>query len=55
MQVAITLVNLGNAYGDLGDAKMKKELLERALIIQEAPYDKDYVQIAITLVNLETV
>ena len=30
-EVAITLSNLGNAYGDLGDAKGKKARLERAL------------------------
>ena len=29
-EVAMTLINLGNAYGDLGDTKKKKELLERA-------------------------
>ena len=34
-EVAITLVNLGNAYGDLGDAAKKRDLLERALAINE--------------------
>merc|ERR1711943_110160 len=29
-EVAITLANLGNAYGYLGDAQKKRDLLERA-------------------------
>ena len=33
--VAITLTNLANTYGDLGDALKKQNLLERALKIQE--------------------
>ena len=45
-EVAITLVNLGNAYGDLGDAKQKKELLERALVIDERHYGKEHPEVA---------
>ena len=36
--MVITLANLGNAYGDLGDALQMKELLERALRIEEREY-----------------
>ena len=35
MQVANTLTNLGIAYGQLGDPRKQKDLLERALKIQE--------------------
>jgi tetratricopeptide (TPR) repeat protein len=30
-----TIVNLGNVWGDLGNAALKKEYLERALALQE--------------------
>ena len=50
--MAITLTNLGNAYGALGDAAKKKELLERALAIEEAAYGPDHPEVAITLTNL---
>ena len=33
-EVAITLINLGNAYGSLGDATKQRDLLERALNIK---------------------
>jgi len=52
VEVAITLVNLGTAYGDLGDAKQMKAFLERALIIQEWHYGPDHVEVARTLTNL---
>lgn len=52
IQVAITLTNLGNTYGDLGDFRRQKELLEQALVILERHYGKDHVQMAITLTNL---
>ena len=52
VKVAITLMNLGNAYGDLGDYEKKKALLERALQIQESHYGQDHVNVAITLTNL---
>jgi len=52
VEVALTLVNLANAYGDLGDVRQKKTLLEKALAIFEAHYGKEHVGVAITLVNL---
>ena len=45
-EVAITLTNLGNAYGALGDRKTK-ELLERALAIKEAAYGPEHTEVAI--------
>ena len=42
----ITLGSLGNAYGALGDAKQKKELLERALVIEERHYGKEHPEVA---------
>ena len=36
----------------MGDAKQKKELLERALVIFERHYGKEHLQVAITLYNL---
>jgi len=36
------LFEIGNAYGALGDAQKSKELLERALIIDEKHYGKDH-------------
>ena len=47
-----TLGNLGSAYGDLGDAAKKRDLLERALKIKEAYFGEDRKEVAITLVNL---
>ena len=52
LEVAGTLTNLGNAYGDLGDTKKKKELLERALVIQERHYGAEHPEVARTLKNL---
>ena len=52
VKVAITLMNLGNAYGDLGDYEKKKALLERALQIQESHYGQDHVEVGQTLMNL---
>jgi tetratricopeptide (TPR) repeat protein len=49
VQVAITLTNLGNAYGSLGDYGKKKELLERVLVIKERKNDPDHVEVARTL------
>ena len=51
-QTANTLMNLGNAYGDLGNVQKKRELLERALGIFDAHYGRDHYQTAITLENL---
>ena len=52
VQVAITLTNLGNAYGDLGDAHKQKEYLERALEISEKHYGPAHPEVAIILFNL---
>mgnify|MGYP001322658050 CR=1 FL=1 len=41
-EVAVTLTNLGNAYGALGDAAKKRELLERALAIKEREYGPEH-------------
>ena len=51
-ETAITLTNLGNAYGDLGDASGQKALLERALAIFERHYGKNHPETAIILTNL---
>merc|ERR1719473_2501610 len=53
-QVAFTLVNLGNSYGSLGDVEKKKELLERALAIQEREYGPGHREVATTLPILGT-
>ena len=50
--VAVTLADLGNAHGDLGDYSQQKDLLERALIIKEQHYGKDHLEAARTLYNL---
>ena len=47
-----TLANLGIAYGDLGDAAKKRDLLERALKIEEACFGQDHKRVAIILTNL---
>jgi len=50
--VAGMLVNLGNAYGRLGDAVRQRDLLVRALAIEEREYGPDHREVAITLTNL---
>jgi tetratricopeptide (TPR) repeat protein len=50
--VAITLTNLGNAYGSLGDAQKSRELLERALTINERHYGPDHPEVAPILTKL---
>ena len=50
--VAITLTNLGNVYGTLGDHAKKRDILERALAIFEREYGRDHTKVAITLTNL---
>ena len=42
----------GIAHGALGDAAKQKELLERALAIEEKAYGPDHPEVAITLTNL---
>ena len=46
------LRHLGNAYADLGDAAKQRDLLERALKIQEAYLGEDHKEVAITLRHL---
>ena len=50
--MAITLTNLGIAYGELGDHAKKRDVLERALAIKERAYGRDHAQVATTLTNL---
>jgi len=50
--LAATLVGLGTAYGELGDAHRQKELLERALAIEERDLGPDHCEISVTLTNL---
>ena len=50
--VAITLNNLGSAYGNLGDYQKKNELLERSLKIMEQYYGAEHLEVAKTLNNL---
>ena len=51
-EVAKTLGNLGNAYGDLGDTARQKALLERALVILERHYGPEHPDVAKTLSKL---
>ncbi|MDU8921449.1 MULTISPECIES: tetratricopeptide repeat protein [unclassified Wolbachia] len=51
-QAAITLANLGIAYGALGDPQKEKELLERALPILKTHYSPDHFEVAKLLANL---
>ena len=46
------LVNLGIAYGDLGDAVKKRDLLERALRIKQTAFGADHLEVAKTLESL---
>ena len=50
--LANTLCDLGTAHGKLGDIRSAKELLERALAIQEREYGPEHREVAITLTNL---
>ena len=50
--MAITLTNLGVAYGYLGDHAKKRDVLERALAINERAYGRDHTSVATTLTNL---
>ena len=43
--VATILTNLGNAYGDLGDPQMKRDLLAEALHIQGREYETEHRQL----------
>ncbi|CAK0821462.1 unnamed protein product [Prorocentrum cordatum] len=48
----MTLANLGVACGELGDHCRERELLERALEIQERAYGPDHHAVGTTLANL---
>ena len=50
MLKAAKLEDVEIAYWDLGDARGKKELLERALGIQGAHYGRDHPSVACTQV-----
>eukprot|EP00971_Amphidinium_carterae_P297067 5901590-Amphidinium_carterae.1 len=45
-------MNLGNAYGKLGDASKMRDYLERALRIKETHYGPDHPEVARPLANL---
>jgi ankyrin repeat protein len=53
--VAITLANLGSAYGALGKAQRQRECLERALSIEEGHYGSDSPELVVTLMSLSDV
>jgi len=50
--VAVVLVNLGNAYGGLGDDVRRRDLLQRALSIQEREWGPEHRAVAATLTSL---
>ena len=50
--MAIALGNLGNAYYSLGDYAKQRDILERALVIQERAYGRDHTAVATTLGGL---
>ena len=49
------LRDLGGAYGDLGDHAKARDVLERALAIDERAYGRDHPEVAQTLDNLGVV
>ncbi|KAH8066375.1 hypothetical protein JL722_813 [Aureococcus anophagefferens] len=52
VELAGTLMGLGNAYGSLGDYAKKRDLLERAIAILEREYGSENVVVALALGNL---
>ena len=52
LEVAETLVHLGNVYGDVGNADKQRKLLEKAFTIQENRYGLNHPKVAKTLVHL---
>jgi tetratricopeptide (TPR) repeat protein len=52
IDLASTLNNLGNTYGALGVPKRQRELLTRALAINELLHGPDHLEVATTLHNL---
>ena len=51
-QSALVLMQLGSAYGSLGDAARERDLLERALRIKEREYGREHRTVVVTLTNL---
>ena len=51
-EVAKTLTKMGNANGDLSDAARQRELLQRALAIEEREYRPEHQEMASTLTIL---
>ena len=51
-EVASTLASLGGAYGALGDAARKRDLLERALAIELREFGPEHREVAVTLTSL---
>eukprot|EP00971_Amphidinium_carterae_P061034 1207727-Amphidinium_carterae.1 len=51
-EVAITLTNLGNAYGSLRDVFKQRDYLERALRMKESHFGSEHPEVGITLGNL---
>eukprot|EP00971_Amphidinium_carterae_P049302 971793-Amphidinium_carterae.1 len=45
--VAITLINLGNAHGALGDAAKQRDFQERAVQLFESRYGQEHPHVAI--------
>ena len=52
LERALTLTELGNAHQDLGDARTARDMLERALRIQEAHYGPNHARVAKTFTIL---
>jgi len=52
VEVAITLTNLGNAYGVLCGAGRQRDLLERALATKGRAFGPVHVEVVITLTSL---
>merc|ERR1712187_474689 len=50
--LATTLKEVGNACGSLGDQTRRRELLERAVLIQERTLGPDEPEVAMTLIDL---
>ena len=51
-EISGALTNLGLAYGDLGNAEKARELLERALAMDERKYGPDHCKVAMNLANV---
>lgn len=51
-EVSATLMNLGIAFGRLGDIDRMRDLLERVLATDERIYGQDHIEVANTLMNL---